>query len=81
MLLVTTRRDTVRQALALSSVGAGAIHVALGPEHMSEWAVLGIGSYVSGFPQLAWGARLLMTESRRLMAFGAFQSVSTSVSG
>ncbi|MCU1595032.1 MAG: hypothetical protein JWO12_2424 [Frankiales bacterium] len=72
---MTTRRDAVRQALALSSVGAGAIHVALGPEHMSEWAVLGIGFYVSGFLQLAWGARLVMTESRRLMAFGVFQSV------
>jgi hypothetical protein len=56
-------------------MGAGAIHVALGPEHMSEWAVLGVGFYVSGFLQLAWGTRLLMTESRRVMAFGAFQSV------
>ncbi|MEO7447806.1 MAG: hypothetical protein ABI336_05975 [Humibacillus sp.] len=72
---MSTRRDAVRQALALSSLGAGAIHVALGPEHMTEWAVLGIGFYVSGFLQLAWGARLMVTESRRLMAFGAFQSV------
>lgn len=72
---MSTRRDAARRALALSSLGAGAIHVALGPEHMAEWAVLGTGFYVSGLFQIAWGLRLLTTESRRLLALGAIQSV------
>jgi hypothetical protein len=71
----STRRDAARKALALSSVGAGAIHLALGPEHLSEWVVLGTGFYLSGFLQLAWGVLLLRAESRRLLALGALGSV------
>jgi hypothetical protein len=70
-----TRRDAARQALALASVGAGAIHLALGPEHMSEWALLGTGFYLSGVFQLAWGAWAAVTESRRLLAVGAAGSL------
>lgn len=70
-----TRRDTARQALALASVGAGAIHLALGPEHLSAWAVLGAGFYVSGALQVLGGAWLLLTESRRLLVLGAAGSL------
>jgi hypothetical protein len=71
----TTRRDAARQALALASVGAGAIHLAFGPEHMSEWALLGTGFYLSGVLQLAWGAWAAVTESRRQLAVGATGSL------
>jgi hypothetical protein len=72
--MTTTRRDAARQGLALASAGAGAIHLALGPEHMSEWAVLGTSFYVSGALQLLWAVRLVTSESRRLLAVGAFGS-------
>ena len=46
----TTRRDAARQIVGLASLGAGVIHLALGPAHMTEWAVLGYGFFVTGVP-------------------------------
>lgn len=70
----TRRRDAARYSLALMSAGAGVIHLALGPEHMREWVVLGSGFFASGVLQLAWGAALMKTESRRILALGALGS-------
>ena len=72
---MTTRRDTARQALGLASVGAGVIHLALGPEHMQEWAPLGLGFYASGVLQVLWGAALLGRERRWLLRSGALGSL------
>ena len=72
---MTTRRDSARQVLGLSSIGAGAIHLALGPAHMAEWSVLGYGFFASGVLQLLLGAALLRSESRRLLVAGALGSL------
>jgi len=71
--VISTRRDAARLALALASAGAGAIHLALGPEHLREWAVLGTGFYVSGALQLLWSAALLRRE--RWLVTGALGSL------
>jgi len=71
--MISTRRDAARLALALASVGAGVIHLALGPEHMAEWAVLGWGFYASGALQLAFGVLLVRRE--RLLRTGALLSL------
>ena len=73
--MTSTRRDAARQALALASLGAGAIHLALGPEHMAEWSVLGYGFYASGVLQVLWGVALLRGETRRLVALGGLGSL------
>jgi hypothetical protein len=73
--LPPTRRDTVRRSLGLASVGAGAIHLALGPEHLGGWVVLGTGLLVSGVLQVLWGVALVRRESRRLLALGAVGSL------
>ena len=72
---VTTRRDIARVALALTAAGAGAIHLALGPEHLREWVVLGAGFYASGVLQLLWAGALVRRESRLLTALGALGSL------
>ncbi len=56
------------------SIGAGVIHLSLGPEHMSQWVVLGTGFYVAGALQVAWGVALLRT-GRRLLTVGALGSL------
>lgn len=71
--MISTRRDAARLALALGTAGAGAIHLALGPEHLREWALLGTGFYVSGALQLLWAALLLRRE--RLLVTGALGSL------
>lgn len=65
----------MRQALGVASLGAGVIHVALGPEHMSEWVVLGTGFYVSGVLQVLFGLALLRRVGRRLLVTGALGSL------
>jgi hypothetical protein len=72
---VTTRRDTAQRALALASIGAGVIHIALGPEHMSEWVVLGTGFYAAGVLQLLFGLVLLRRGGRALLAAGVLGSL------
>lgn len=66
-----TRRDALRQALSLACLGAGAIHLALGPDHLQEWAPLGVGFYAAGALQVVWGARLWRREARTWLAAGA----------
>ncbi|MDX6322048.1 MAG: hypothetical protein QOF52_1906 [Propionibacteriaceae bacterium] len=60
--MISTRRDAARLALALASAGAGAIHLAFGPEHLTEWAPLGLGFYASGVLQLLWAGFLVRRE-------------------
>lgn len=72
---MTTHRATAQRALALASLGAGAIHVALGPEHLSEWVVLGTGFYVAGVLQLLFGLALLRKGGRALLTVGALGSL------
>ncbi|MGZ6827748.1 MAG: hypothetical protein ACXVGH_13240 [Mycobacteriales bacterium] len=69
------RRRAAVQAVALTSLGAGVIHLALGPEHLREWVVLGSGFFASGAMQLLWGAALLRRESRRVLLLGALGSL------
>ena len=71
---VPTRRATGRLVLALAAAGAGVIHLALGPEHSSEWVVLGGGFYLSGVLQLLWAGALARRESRLLTGLGALGS-------
>jgi hypothetical protein len=71
--VISTRRDAARLALALASAGAGAIHLALGPEHLSEWAVLGTGFYAAGAVQLLWA--LLLVRRERWLLTGALGSL------
>ena len=71
--MISTKRDAARLGLALAAAGAGAIHLALGPEHLSEWALLGAGFYVSGTLQLLWAALLVRRE--RLLTVGALASL------
>ena len=73
LLVISTRRDAARLALALASAGAGAIHLAFGPEHMSEWAVLGTGFYAAGAVQLLWA--LLLVRRERWLRTGALGSL------
>ena len=41
-----------------ASAGAGVIHLALGPEHVTELGALGYGFYLSAALQLGWAALL-----------------------
>jgi hypothetical protein len=65
----------MRLVLALASAGAGAIHVLLGPEHLTQWAPLGTGFYVSGALQVLWALWLVRRESRGALALGALGSL------
>ncbi len=71
----TTRRDTAQRALALASIGAGAIHIALGPEHMSEWNVLGTAFYSAGTLLVLFGLLLLRRAGRAVLVTGALGSL------
>lgn len=71
--MISTRRDAARLALALASAGAGTIHVALGPAHLTQWAVLGWGFYLSGALQLLWALALVRRE--RWLVTGALGSL------
>ena len=68
-------RATARQALGLTAIGAGAIHLALGPEHMSQWNVLGGSFFASGAVQVLIGTALLRRESRRVLVLAALSSL------
>ena len=71
----TTRRETAQRALALASIGAGVIHIALGPEHLSEWVVLGTSFYVFGALQVLFGLLLLRRAGRALLLTCALGSL------
>ncbi len=61
--------------LGLASIGAGAIHLALGPAHMTEWKVLGYGFLAAGVAQISLGLLLLVTGSRRVLVLATLTTL------
>ncbi len=57
-------------AIASASVGAGIIHLALGPSHLDEIGVLGLGFFVVGAAQLIWAAVATRRPGHRLAWLG-----------
>jgi hypothetical protein len=48
-------------AIAIAaSVGAGLVHLALGPEHLEELGALGWGFYLAAALQIGWAAAMLL---------------------
>jgi hypothetical protein len=72
---MTTARRAAVLLLALASVGAGVIHLVFGPEHLEEWAPLGIGFFAAGALQVSWGGALAAGGSRTLLRVGAWGSL------
>jgi hypothetical protein len=68
-------RSAARLLLAGAAVGAGAIHLAFGPEHLQEYLPLGIGFLAAGVLQILWGLYLAIRESRRVLLGGALFSI------
>lgn len=61
--------------LAAAAAGAGAIHLAVAPEHLTGFPLLGMGFLLSGTAQLAWASLLLRRDSIRLFRVGAVGSL------
>src|SRR5438046_9612038 len=60
-----------RVLLAVISVGAGAIHLAMVPSHWGESVAEGFGFAATGWLQLAFAAVVLTRPSRALLWLGA----------
>jgi hypothetical protein len=58
-------------AVALSSVGAAAIHLAVAKDHFEEYALFGLFFVGSGIAQLAWSVWVLQRPRHWLLALGA----------
>lgn len=58
-----TRRPATAVAVA-ASIGAGLIHLGLGPEHLDELGALGWGFYVAAALQLGWAIGVLAVHAR-----------------
>ena len=70
----TTSRSSARvltNAVALASVGAGVIHLAVAPNHLREWVPFGVFFLVLGAAQLAWAALVWVRPTRSLLITGA----------
>jgi hypothetical protein len=70
----TTSRSSARvltNVVALSSAGAGVIHLAVAPNHLREWVPFGVFFLVLGVAQLAWAALVWMLPTRSLLITGA----------
>ena len=73
----TTSRSSARlltNAIALASVGAGVIHLAVAPDHLREWVPFGVFFICLGVAQLAWSALLLTRPTRGLLLAGTIGS-------
>lgn len=70
-----TSRTAARAVLAASAVGAGAIHLAVAPEHLTEFPLLGAGFVASAAAQLGWALLVLRRDSARLLRIGALGSL------
>jgi hypothetical protein len=68
-------RTVVRLALGAAAIGAGVIHLAFAPEHLTEYLPLGIGFLTAGVLQIGWGAAMVALDSRRLLLAGAAGSL------
>ena len=70
----TASRSSARlltNVVALASVGAGMIHLAVAPAHLREWVPFGVFFLVLGVAQLAWAALVWMRPTRSLLIAGA----------
>jgi hypothetical protein len=56
--------------LAALSGAAGAIHLAMVPSHMDEWAAEGVAFVVAGWLQLVFAVAVLLRPARRLLPAG-----------
>ena len=59
-----------RVAVALASLGAGVVHVAVCPDHFREAAVFGLFFAVCALAQVGWAAAVLAQPSRRVWLAG-----------
>lgn len=64
-------QDGLVLALAVSSVGAGAIHLAVAKPHFDEYTLFGVFFVGSGLAQVAWAIWLLLRPWRPLLWLGA----------
>jgi hypothetical protein len=70
-----TARGAARLVLGAAAIGAGVIHLALVPEHLTEWVPLGVGFLAAGVAQVGWGGYLCVRESRRALLVGGVVSL------
>ena len=70
-----TDRTALRLALGAAAIGAGVIHLAFAPEHLSEYLPLGVGFLLAGVLQIAWGGAVAFVDSRRFLLAGAAGSL------
>lgn len=73
--MTLSTRTASRVALGAAALGAGVIHLAFAPEHLTEYLPLGVGFVVSGVLQIAWGLTIPFHESRRLLRAGGLATV------
>jgi hypothetical protein len=62
-----------------ASIGAGLIHLALGPEHLEELGALGWGFYLAAALQLGWVVAVLGAPGRRRVRGVAFAGLAINV--
>jgi hypothetical protein len=74
-MLTRPGRVAVRAALAAAAVGAGAIHLAVAPEHLTEFPLLGVGFVLTAAAQFLWAGLVLRRDSARLLRIGALGSL------
>lgn len=70
-----TARTAARGVLAAAAVGAALIHLAVAPEHLTEFPLLGLGFVLSAAAQLLWALAVLRRDSPRLLRIGAAGSL------
>jgi len=65
----------LRASIAACAAGAAAIHLAMVPAHMSEWAAEGVAFVISGWIQLAIAALVLVRSRRWVLLTSIISSV------
>jgi hypothetical protein len=70
-----TQRSAARYVLAVAALGAGAIHLAYAPEHLTEYLPLGVGFIAAGTLQLLWAVAVTIRDSSRLLYAGGVLSL------
>ena len=72
---LVTQRAAARLVLAAAAIGAGAIHLAVAPAHLSEYLPLGIGFVAAGVLQLLFGLVIAGRDSARWLYAGSLMSL------
>lgn len=70
-----TQRAAARALLAAAAVGAGAIHLAVAPAHLVQYAPMGVAFVAAGVVQLAWGAGIVLRDVPRWLLAGGVLSL------